>query len=234
MPPTFIFHRVVEAVMVDLIAVGVVVAGVVLLFGGAALSVYGVALLGALVGGGGGYLVAPTLGGLVGVEGLAATAVAVAIGGIAGIAIAYTVLSMAVAAISLVVGVFLGLVVFAPILVDGAWYVEWAAAIGVGLVAAVLAMFLTKTTLIFISAATGAALASLSVTPADVAAAAEATSIDPLLFDATAPLFLGLLVLGVLSQFGLFKLGYVTKLAALLPGASVLRDKGDEEGSAET
>jgi hypothetical protein len=53
-------------------------------------------------------------------------------------------------------------------------------------------------------------------------------TVEPLLFDPTALPFLAVFVLGVLSQFGLFKFGYVTTLVGLLPGARRWT-AGDEE-----
>lgn len=214
--------------MVDVIAAALVLAGLVLLFAGAALSVYGVALLGALLGGGGGYLVAPTIAAAVGAEGILAIAIAVVVGAIAGVVIAYSVLSFAIGAVSFVVGIYVGTIV-APLLFDGAWYVEWGVALGIGIAAAVLAAFMTKTALMLVTSVFGAALASRSLTAEGIRTAQETGSVAPLTFDLTAPLFLGLFVLGVLAQLGLFKFGYVAKLTALLPGASVLRDRREKE-----
>ena len=65
----------------------------------------------------------------------------------------------------------------------------------------------------------GAALAARELTPASLAAAADGVTVEPLLFDVTAPAFLAVFVLGALSQFGLFRFGYVTTLVGMLPGA---------------
>ena len=88
-------------------------------------------------------------------------------------------------------------------------------------------MILTKTTLIITTAAGGAALLSRSVTMIELQQAQETLSADPLIFEISWP-FLALFTLGVLWQFGLFRFGYVARIAALLPGASVLRNRGDE------
>jgi len=213
--------------MVSLVAVALVVGGAVLLFSGAALSIYGVGLLGFGIGASGGYLVAPTIGGLVGLEGLLALVAAAAIGGIVGLVVTYALLSMAIAAVSFVVGTFFGLVVVAP-LVGGTGLLAYPVAIAVGIGAGFLGMVLTKTMMILITSLVGAALTSRSITVADFQAAQAGFSIDPLLFEFADPLFVGLLVLGILSQFGLFKLGYVAKLVALLPGASVFTDRNEE------
>lgn len=221
--------------MVELLGIAplgwaLVAAGAVLLFAGAALSVYGVGLLGALLGGGAGYLAAPTIGGWLGIGGgIGAVAAAVAIGVVVGVVVAYSLLSMVVAAAGFVVGVFLGQFVVTPLLVDGPFYVEWGATLGVGIVCGFFGMMFTKTSLIGITSFLGSALAARQLTMADFRAAADGPSIDPLLFDYADPIFLVLLVLGALSQIGLFKLGYVTKITALLPGADVLTDRGEDE-----
>lgn len=211
--------------MVDLTAVALVAGGAVLLFAGAALSVYGVGLLGVLLGGGAGYIVAPTIGDVANVDGVLAVAVAVLVGGIAGMLVTYALLSMAIAAVGFGIGVVFGLNVVAPAL-GAAWYVEFLAALAVGVVVAGAGMFLTKTTMVLISSFIGAALASRSLTMSEFTAAQEALRPDPLVFDLAEPLFLGLFVLGVLSQLGLFKFGYVTRLVGVLPGALVFRDGG--------
>jgi hypothetical protein len=214
--------------MVALIAVALVLGGVVMLFSGAALSVYGVGLLGAVIGGSGGYLVAPTVGGVLGYGGLAAVVAGVGVGVVAGLAVTYALLSFAIAAVSFGVGTFLGLVAIAPVLVDGPGLLVYPVALGIGVGAAVLGLFATKTAMVLVTAGAGATLVSRSVTLADFEAAQSQLALEPLLFDVTAPLFLGLFGLGVLSQFGLFRLGYVTSIVGLLPGASVFTDSRAE------
>lgn len=218
--------------MVDVLTLAIVAVGTVLLFAGAALSVYGVALLGAVIGGGGGYLLAPTIGAAAGVEGNAAIAAAVGVGVIAGVLISYSLLSVVVAVAGFVTGAFLGLFVVTPIFVDGAWYVEAAAALGVGILGGFLGMLMTKTTLVGVTSFLGAALASRQLAVPNLEAAANGPAIEPLLFDFADPIFLGLLVLGLLSQIGLFKFGYVTKLTAILPGARIIRNRGDNDKAA--
>ena len=213
--------------MIDPVSVALVVGGLVLLLFGAALSIYGVALLGVVVGGGGGYLVAPTIGSAVGVEGFAAIGVAVVVGALAGLVITYVLLSMAIAAAGFTVGTYIGFVAIAPLLDEGT-IITVLAALAVGIGAAFLGMFLKRTTMVIITSFLGAALASGSLTPSDIGTAQSNFSPEPLLFDPVGAIFLGLFVLGILSQFGLFKLGYVTRLTVLLPGATVLRDRGDE------
>jgi len=215
--------------MVEPTAIGLVAGGAVLLFAGAALSIYGVGLMGIVLGGGGGFLVAPTVGSALGLEGIAASAAAVVIGSLVGLAITYVLLSMAIAAMGFVVGTYFGLVAVDPILGDGSLAVTVGVALGTGIAAAFLGMLLTRTTMILITSFLGAALASQSITIEAINDAANDFTMDPLVFEVQEPLFLGLFVLGILSQFGLFKLGYVTKIITLLPGATILRDK--DEGS---
>jgi hypothetical protein len=214
--------------MVEFVDVVILLGGAVLLFGGATLSVYGVALLGALVGGAGGFLLAPTVGSILGLEGLVATAAATAIGIIAGVLLSYVLLSVAIAALSFVAGTFAGLVVLGALFPDLSPFLLYPAALLVGGVAAALGSFLSKTVLVLVTSFAGATLLSGSITLADLDAAASQVSLDPILFDVASPIFLGLFVLGILVQFGIFKLGYVTKIAAILPGASVLRNRGEE------
>lgn len=216
--------------MVDLLGVAVILAGLVLLFAGAALSVYGVAVLGAVVGGGAGYLFAPTVGGAVGLEGVLAAVAATGIGVLVGVVLSYVLLSMAVAALSFVVGTYAGLVAAPVFLGEGAGMVAYLAALVVGGIAAMLGSFLTRTVLVLVTSFVGATLASGSLTLADVADAGEGLVLDPLLFDVASPVFLALFAVGVLVQFGLFKLGYVTRLVAVLPGASRVRDRRGRAG----
>lgn len=213
--------------MVTPVEVAFVLAGAVLLLSGAALSIYGVGGMGLLLGGGGGYLVAPTIGGLIGLAGAPATAAAVGLGALAGLVVTYALLSMAVAAIAFVVGAYVGLVVAEPLVGAGSLLVSIPVALGVGIAAAFLGTLLTRTTMIVVTSFVGAALASRTVTPAAFEQAQADVVLDPLLFDPASPVFLGLFVLGVLSQFGLFKLGYVAKLVTWLPGAILFED-GDK------
>ena len=217
--------------MSTLTAIGLIVGGAILLFSGAALSIYGIGLLGAILGGGAGYLLAPTVASAAGVSGTVGLVVAVLIGAVAGILLTYSLLSLAIAAMSFVVGVLFGMNVVAPMLDNGSLLMEVGVALGAGLVIAGIGMFLTRTMMVLITSFIGAALASRSLTMSEFRAAQEEFHLEPLVFELTAPLFVGLFVLGVLSQFGLFKLGYVTKLTAILPGATVLRDKGADETS---
>jgi hypothetical protein len=214
--------------MVEFVDVVILLGGAVLLFGGATLSVYGVALLGMLVGGAGGFLVAPTVGSFLGLEGLVDTAVGTAIGVVAGVVLSYVLLSVAIAALSFVAGSFAGFVVLGALFPDLSPFLLYPASLFVGGIAAALGSFMSKTVLVLVTSFVGATLLSGSITLADLEAAGAAVSLDPIVFDVASPIFLGLFALGVLVQFGIFKLGYVTKIAAILPGASVLRDRGEE------
>lgn len=212
--------------MVDVTALALVVAGAVILFAGAALSVYGVALLGAVVGGGSGYLLAPELGFTATLE-LAAVAL---VGVVAGVALSYLLLSMAIGAFAFVVGSYVGATGAEWLLDDPGLLLIAVGALVAGVAAAFLATILKRTVMMFVTSFAGAALVSRSVTVEEFEEAALFDP-DPILFDLGAPLFLGLFALGVLTQLGLFKFGYVARLVTLLPGASILRDRGDENGS---
>jgi hypothetical protein len=202
----------------EAIDVGLVLAGLLLAFVGAAVSVYAVTLTGFLVGGGIGSLIAPSLAGLVGLEGIALSAAAVLVGGVAGAILAYAGLSVAVLGIGAVVGAFLGRFAVGLFYVEGMLPLAGATLAGMA-AGAVLGFALTRTTLVFSTGFIGAAFASRSLTIADFEAAADPLSFDPLLVDPAAPAFLAVLVLGILTQLGLFRFGYVTTLVGLLPGA---------------
>ncbi|WP_435161325.1 phosphate ABC transporter permease [Halorubrum sp. SY-15] len=210
--------------MITPLDAGVVVAGLLLAFVGAAVSVYAVSLTGLLIGAGAGYLAVPALSGLVTADGLVVPAAAVAVGGALGGFLAYTGLSVAVLAIGGVVGAFLGRFAVGPLYaadaagVAGTVLLVGATLAGVA-VGALVGVVLTRTTLVVSTAFIGAALAARELTPASLAAAADGVTVEPLLFDVTAPAFLAVFVLGALSQFGLFRFGYVTTLVGMLPGA---------------
>ena len=206
--------------------VALVTAGLVLLFLGAALSMYAVALVGFLLGASGAYVVAPSILGAVGSGGLVGLAVAIVVGGLLGAALAYVALSVATAVPSFVVGAYLGLYVVTPLFTDGG-LLKYLVAILCGIAGAALGFTLTKFALMFVTSFIGAALASGSLSGAAFRAASDGTTLEPLLFDPLAttavggvavPLFAGLLGLGILSQLGLFRLGWVLKPARLLPG----------------
>ncbi len=210
--------------MLTPLTIGLVLAGLLLAFVGAAVSVYAVTLTGFLIGAGAGYLAAPNLVGLIAVDGLLLSGVALLLGGAIGGFLAYTGLSFAVVGIGAVVGGFVGRFAIGPVYAADAAGIEGTALLvgatlaGVG-IGAVFGFVLSRTTLVVSTAFIGSALASRSLTLETLGAAATETTIEPLLFDLTAPAFLAIFVLGVLSQVGLFKFGYVTKLIGTLPGA---------------
>lgn len=219
----------------ELIDIGLILAGLALVFFGAALSVYATALLGLVIGAAGGYVVAPQLLAAFGAGGTIGLAAAVLAGGALGAALAYVALSFATAIPAFVVGAYVGLYVITPVFTEGG-LVRYLVMISAGIVGALLGITLTKFALMFITAFVGSALASGSVAMADFTAARDGFSPDPILFDplgttpvlgADVPLFGLLFVLGVLSQIGLFKLGWVARLATVLPGIG--RVFGDDE-----
>lgn len=210
----------------ELLDLGVALAGLVLVLFGAALSVYATALLGVLIGAAGGYVLAPQLLGVVGAGGVVGLAVAVVAGGALGAVLASVALSVATAVPSFVVGAYLGLYAVTPLFTAGG-LIRYPVAVATGVAGAALGLMLTRIALTFVTAFVGAALASGSVTLADFTAARDGFSPDPILFDPLAttpvavvevPLFGALFALGVLSQIGLFELGWVTRLAAAIPG----------------
>lgn len=204
--------------MVTPIDAGLVVAGLLLAFVGAGVSVYAVTLTGFILGAGGGLVLSPHLLAFVSPDGLLAIVGTTVVGGVIGAFLAYTGLSFAVLGIGTILGGILGRYAVGPMYADGTILLAGMTLVGIAF-GALIGFVLTRTTLVFSTGLIGAALASRQLTVADFSVAREAGSIDPLLFDATAPLYLLVFVLGVLSQFGLFKFGYVTKLAVLIPGA---------------
>ena len=210
--------------------VGLALAGLVLVFFGAALSVYAVALMGFLIGAGGAYVTAPAVLGAVGSGGLVGLAVAVAVGGLLGAALAYVALSLATSVPSFVVGAYVGLHVVTPLFTGGG-LIRYLVAILGGIGGAVLGFTLTKFALMFVTSFIGAALASGALPAAAFRAAREGPALEPLLFDplattpllgAEVPLFGALFALGVCSQVGLFRLGWVARLATVLPGVGAV------------
>lgn len=214
--------------MVDLITVGVVIGGLAFLFFGATASSYAVNALGLVVGGGAGYLLGPTIADTAEVGTSIGLGIGAVGGAIVGVVLSLVLLSVAVAAIGFVLGTYSGFTVAAGRLVDGGTAVEAIVAIAIGLVFAVVAMTFTKTMMVILTAFVGAALASMSVTFEDLEAAAMDLDPDPILFEPEAPIFVALFVLGILTQFGLFKFGYVTKILGILPGVKPLRNRGEE------
>ncbi|MEF8855413.1 MAG: hypothetical protein V5A24_07990, partial [Haloarculaceae archaeon] len=175
-----------------------------------------------------------SIGGLLGLEGLIAVLAATGIGVVVGIVLTYVVLSMAIAVLSFIAGAFAGLVVLEAIAPGLSPVLLYPGALVVGFVAATLSGFLSRTILVLVSSFVGATLVSGSITPSNVETAAAEFTLDPILFDLYSPIFLGLFVLGILTQFGIFRFGYVTTIVSVLPGASVLRDRGRKNDTADS
>lgn len=216
--------------MFDNVGIVVILAGLILLFGGAVLSVYGVALLGALVGGGLGSLVGPFIGDAVGLDGTIALAVGVIVGGLAGIFIAIALLKWAIAIFALIVGTYFGAVIVSPAILDVAWYLDISVGIAIGFVMAAISLVMTSSILIIISSLAGATLVTGRVTFDNIADSVASTSLEPLTFELVDPVFLGLVALGLLSQFGLFRITSIPRYFARLPMA---RRVSNEEPGAE-
>lgn len=214
---------------------GLILAGLLLAFVGATVSVYAVTLTGLLVGGGVGYMFAPNLVGLIAVDGVMITVVATVGGGLVGGFLAYAGLSFAVLGVAGIVGGFAGRFAVGPLYAaDTAGLESTGLLIGVTLAGIAIGMLfgfvLTKTTLVVSTAFIGAAFASRSLTPATFETVAAETTVEPLVFDPMTPAFLAVFVLGVLSQIGLFKFGYMTKIVGFLPGA---RRGADDDSSTD-
>lgn len=211
--------------MVEALSIGFVIVGVALLFVGATVSSYAAGALGLAIGGTGGYLLGPSLAGLAGLDAFAASAVTAFVGGVAGAALTIMLLKTAIATIAFVIGTYAGWSVLAELLVESS-ILELPVAVGIGVATAAIAYVMTRTVLVFLTSFVGAAMASRAVTDADVVAVQAALDPRPLLFDVGEPLFVALFALGVLSQVGLIKLGYATKLLGRLPGIRPVRDRG--------
>jgi hypothetical protein len=219
-----------------LVDIGLVLAGLALVFFGAALSVYATALLGLVIGAAGGYVIAPQILGSVGASGPLGFVAVVAVGGALGAALAYVALSFATAIPGFVVGAYIGLYVITPVFTEGG-LVRYLVMILAGFVGALLGFTLTKFALVFITAFIGSAFASGSLTLSNFTEVRDTFSLDPILFDPLSttpvlgielPLFGVLFVLGVLSQIGLFKLGWVARFATVIPGIGrVLGSNGE-------
>ncbi|ESS10829.1 MAG: hypothetical protein A07HR60_02850 [uncultured archaeon A07HR60] len=212
--------------MLTPINLGLIAAGLLLAFVGAAVSVYAVTLTGLVIGGGGGYLVAPQIMGLVTADPVVVSAGTVVAGAVIGGFLGYTGLSLAVLGIGATVGTFLGRYTIGPFYGEGLTVMVGATLAGLAL-GALVGFVLTRTTLVLSTAFIGGALASRNWTVEAFRTAGETLTVEPILFELTDPLFLGVFALGALSQLGLFRFGYVTKLIGLLPGAR--RWSGDDD-----
>jgi hypothetical protein len=149
--------------MVTPVSAGLVAAGLVVLFTGAVLSVYGIALLGAIVGGGGGYLLAPQLG-FTELPQVAAGALG---GAVLGVAVTYLLLSLAIGGLAFAVGTYVGAVGAETLLDDPELLLVAGVAVAVGAVAAFLGTVFKRTIMVFVTSFIGAALTSRQVTGSD-------------------------------------------------------------------
>lgn len=215
--------------MVDVAAVALVVVGIALLLAGAALSVYGVGMLGALLGGTAGFFLAP----IIGLEGAVGVAIAVTVGMVIGLLATVLVLSVAVASLGFVVGGYIGVVLTGTLLGPEAGFLRFVGFPLGGFLGAGIAPFFRRTLLVITTAFVGAILVSGSLTAADLATARAQITVEPLLIDPGSPVLLALFAVGILVQFGLFRFGHVRRIVAILPGARIFRDgadSGDDDG----
>ena len=204
--------------MYEPVTIAAFAAGALFLLFGSTVASYGVSALGVLVGGSGGYLIGPTAAEQFAISPLLATAAAALAGAMIGFLLSAMFLSMALSAIAFVIGTYLGwTVVTGFVLENSSLLMEVGVALLAGVVAVGIALVSSRAILVLLTAFVGAAIVSRAVTPADLEAAAATADPAPLLFDAGAPIFLGVFVFGLLVQFGLFKFGYVTKLTTVLP-----------------
>jgi len=153
--------------MLTPLTAGLVVAGLLLAFVGAAVSVYAVALTGVLVGAGAGYLAAPNLAGLIAVDGLVLTGARSGRRAVGGF-LAYAGLSFAVVAIGGLVGGFAGRFAVGPMYaadaagIEGTLLLVGATLAGVA-VGALFGFVLSRTTLVVSTAFIGAAFVRVAV-----------------------------------------------------------------------
>lgn len=212
--------------MIDGVAAAFVLAGVALLLSGTALSVYGIVAVGLAAGAGAGSLVGPALG-LEAVGPGVAAAVGAAVGGLGS----YLLVSVAVSLLGFAVGTPLALAALSSSSAAAGWLPEWGGAVAVGLVAAVLALVLTRWVIAAITAVVGAALASRALTPEGLLTARESLTLEPLLFDVGSPAFLALVAVGLLSQFGLLSLGTLPRLLRTVPRLLFSRRREDSRAA---
>ena len=216
----------------DPIDIGLIVAGLVLAFGGAALFKYTVAAIGFLTGGGAGLFVAQYV---VPGEWLIIGAVAV-IAGLLGVFVTFSMLSSIFLIPGFLIGLYAGATIVGLSIETLSLQTVGATLLG-GILGALVAAFAFRAVLPILTGFLGAALASQGLTYGGVLTAADTLDPSPILFDPLAPLFLGIFLVGTFFQYGLIKLGYVkqakhlkkvTLLGRLFPGRS-----GGETESAE-
>ena len=213
------------------VEIGLIVAGLVLAFAGAALFKYTVTMIGFLSGAAGGYSIA----GYLTLEPMFLAA-ATLVAGLAGVFLAFSLITT----VATIPGFLLGSYVAATAvgLSGSTLGVE---SIGItifgGIAGAAVAGLLFKKVLPILMAFVGAALVTQAWTVEAFSEAMSSLDPSPVLFDPT-PAFLAIVVVGTLSQYGLVKLGWAKKLTvplallwARVRGSDDSDDTTDADGS---
>lgn len=208
------------------IEIGLIATGLVLAFAGAALFKYTVTLIGFLSGAAGGYVVAGHLT----LEPMLLAGVTL-VAGLAGVFLAFSLITT----VATIPGFALGSYAAATAVgLSGSTLSVESVGITVfgGLAGAAAAGLLFKKVLPILMAFVGAALVTQAWTVEAFSEAASSLDPSPVLFDPT-PVFLAIVVVGTLSQYGLVKLGWATKLTVPL-GLMWARLRGSSESSTES
>ncbi|MCL9812549.1 hypothetical protein [Natranaeroarchaeum aerophilus] len=191
------------------IEIGLIVAGIVLAFAGAALFKYTVTLIGFLSGAAGGYAIASYLA----LDPLILAGAAL-VAGLAGVFLAFTLITT----VATIPGFLLGSYV-AGTAVGLSGSNLGLEPIGItifgGILGAAAAGLLFKKVLPILMAFVGAALVTQAWTVEAFSQAASSLDPSPVLFDPT-PAFIAVVAVGTLSQYGLVKLGWAKKLTVPL------------------
>jgi hypothetical protein len=187
------------------IDIGLVAAGLILAFAGAALFKYTVGGVGFLSGGAGGFMLASAVA-----PEPVTIAGATIVGGLVGVFLAFSLVST----VATIPGFLLGSYVAATVLdLQGAGLdvkIIGGTVLG-GIVGAALCGLLFKKVLPIVTGFLGAALATRAWTVDAFSEAASSLDPSPVVFDPD-PLFLGVFAVGALSQYGLVKLGWAKKI----------------------
>lgn len=185
--------------------IGLILAGIVLAFAGAAIFKYTVTLVGFLSGAMAGYLVA----GYVALDPLL-MAGATVVAGVLGVILAFSLITT----VATLPGFMFGSYVAATVLglsTSNLGIESIGLTLVGGVIGAAIAGLLFKKVLPILMAFVGAALATQAWTYEGFVTAADTLDPAPVLFEPT-PLFIGVVVVGALSQYGLVKLGWATKI----------------------
>lgn len=201
------------------IAVALILAGVVLAFAGAALFRYTIAIVGFLGGASLGFFAADLVAG-----GTTVLVGAAVVCGLIGVFAAFSMITTVVTLPGFALGAYVtgklaGLSAGPSFELAGATFVG-------GIVGAALAGLAFRKVLPILTAFVGAALATRAVTYEGFVEAVSSVDPSPMLFDPGA-LFVSVFVAGLLSQYGLLKLGHA-KVAAI-PVGIVSRRLSDDE-----